>query len=180
MRALETWEGRGAGKGRGPGEGRGAGWVRGSRRTRFNSTPLIRFPMLRYVVRERVVRIRCAQQRLPKGVRTLHCMRERRCMRCGVGRGPPGCSTTPSESARLGSTCPSGYPGRYGPAGQCLDGKFWSRTGPGRAAAQAVSRSGYEAAAVAASGACTRRPVARRDGPSAAPWDTPRAGRALT
>eukprot|EP00964_Phaeocystis_antarctica_P159227 scaffold130197_cov27-Phaeocystis_antarctica.AAC.1 len=107
-------------------------------------------------------------------------MRERRCMRCGVGRGPPGCSTTPSESARLGSTCPSGYPGRYGPAGQCLDGKFWSRTGPGRAAAQAVSRSGYEAAAVAASGACTRRPVARRDGPSAAPWDTPRAGRALT
>merc|ERR1719482_2476193 len=31
---------------------------------RFDSTPLICFPMIRYVVRERVVRIRRAQQRL--------------------------------------------------------------------------------------------------------------------
>lgn len=96
--------------------------------------------MIRYVVRERVVRIRRAQQGLRKG--RARCLREQRCMRCGVGRGSPGCSTIPSGSARLGSTCPSGYPDRCGQAGQCSDGKFWSGTGPGRAAAQAVSRSG--------------------------------------
>ena len=97
--------------------------------------------MIRYVVRERVVRIRRAQQRLRKG--RARCLREQRCMRCGVGRGSPGCSTIPSGSARLGSTCPSGYPDRCGRAGQCSDGKFWSGTEPGRAAAQAVSRSGW-------------------------------------
>ena len=50
-----------------------------------------------------------------------------------------------------------------------------------RAAAQAVSRSGWLRSG--GGGACTRQPVqsvARRDGPSAAPWDTPRARRAPT
>ena len=122
------------------GQEKEAGWALGSTRTRFDSTPLICFPMIRYVVRERVVRIRRAQQRLRKG--RARCLREQRCMRCGVGRGSPGCSTIPSGSARLGSTCPSGYPDRCGRAGQCSDGKFWSGTEPGRAAAQAVSRSG--------------------------------------
>ena len=111
------------------GQEKGAGRALGSTRTRFDSTPLICFPMIRYVVRERVVRIRRAQQRLRKG--RARCVREERCLRCGVGRGSPGCSTIPSGSARLGSTCPSGYPDRCGRAGQCSDGKFWSGTEPG-------------------------------------------------
>ena len=111
------------------GQEKGAGRALGSTRTRFDSTPLICFPMIRYVVRERVVRIRRAQQRLRKG--RARCLREQRCMRFGVGRGSPGCSTIPSGSARLGSTCPSGYPDRCGRAGQCSDGKFWSGTEPG-------------------------------------------------
>ena len=49
----------------------GEGTVRGGHAraalTGINSTVLICFPMLRYVVRERVIRIRCAQQRLPEG-----------------------------------------------------------------------------------------------------------------
>ena len=137
------------------GQEKGAGRALGSTRTRFDSTPLICFPMIRYVVRERVVRIRRAQQRLRKG--RARCLREQRCLRCGVGRGSPGCSTIPSGSARLGSTCPSGYPDRCGRAGQCSDGKFWSGTEPGRAAAQAVSRSGWLRSG--GGGTCTRQPV---------------------
>lgn len=114
--------------------------ARGAARTLLDRCFLIRLPMLGYVVRQRIIRIRRAQQRLRTGGQTVGVEAARGIAAVSCS-GPPECSITPSGSARPGSTCPSKCRGKCGPAGQCSDGRSWSGTGPVKGL-RSVSRAG--------------------------------------